>query len=126
MISFYSYTNNEYFGVFIILLIASIIASVLIILSFFLVNQVPDSEKMSTYECGYEPYENSRNTFNIHFCTVALFFLIFDIEMLFIIPWCVSISKINLLSFWTTIDFIFELYVGFFYLWYSNALDWEK
>jgi NADH-quinone oxidoreductase subunit A len=126
MVPFYSYTNNEYFGVFIILLVASILALILIILSFFLVNQVPDSEKMSTYECGYEPYENSRNAFNIHFCTVALFFLIFDIEMLFIIPWCVSISKINLLSFWTTIDFIFELYVGFFYLWYSNALDWEN
>jgi len=125
MINFYSYTNNEYLGVFILLITATIIASILIIFSFFLVNQIPDSEKMSTYECGYEPYENSRNIFNIHFCTVALFFIIFDIEMLFIIPWCLSISKINLLSFWTTIDFIFELYVGFFYLWYSNALDWE-
>lgn len=125
MINFYSYTNNEYFGVFILLVTATIIAAILIIFSFFLVNQIPDSEKMSTYECGYEPYESSRNIFNIHFCTVALFFIIFDIEMLFIIPWCLSISKIDLLSFWTTIDFIFELYVGFFYLWYSNALDWE-
>lgn len=125
MINFYSYTNNEYFGVFILLVTATVIASLLIVLSVFLVNQVPDSEKMSTYECGYEPYENSRNIFNIHFCTVALFFIIFDIEMLFIIPWCLSISKLNLLSFWTTIDFIFELYVGFFYIWYSNALDWE-
>ena len=124
MIHFYSFPSHEYLGVFILLFTSTFIAFILIIFSFFLVNQNPDSEKMSTYECGYEPYENSRNIFNIHFCTIALFFIIFDIEMIFIIPWCLSISKINLLSFWVTIDFIFELYIGFFYLWYSNALDW--
>jgi NADH-quinone oxidoreductase subunit A len=55
---------------------------------------------------------------------VAILFVIFDIEMLFLIPWCISIAKLNLLGFWSTIDFIFELGLGFFYIWYTNSLDW--
>ena len=54
-----------------------------------------------------------------------MFFVIFDVEMLFIIPWCLSVCELDLLGFWTAIDFIFELGVGFFYIWYLNALNWE-
>jgi NADH-quinone oxidoreductase subunit A len=94
------------------------------VLSYVLVLEEPDSEKLSTYECGYEPYDNSRHIFNIRFFLIAILFVIFDIEMLFLIPWCVSVAKLNLLGFWSVIDFIFELGVGFFYVWYMNSLDW--
>jgi NADH-quinone oxidoreductase subunit A len=116
---------NDYLSICILLAFGIILACALVFLSYILVNQVPDSEKLSTYECGYEPYDSTRHVFSVHFCVVAVIFLIFDIEMLFIIPWCISISKMSLLSFWSTIDFIFELGIGFFYIWYSNALDWE-
>jgi NADH-quinone oxidoreductase subunit A len=114
----------DYFGLFFMLLVASILAGFLVMLSYILVLEEPDSEKLSTYECGYEPYDNSRHVFNIRFFLIAILFVIFDIEMLFLIPWCVSISKLNLLGFWSVIDFIFELGVGFFYVWYMNSLDW--
>ena len=125
MINFNFFILNDYFGIFILLIISILLAVILVVLSYFLVNQVPDSEKLSTYECGYEPYENTRHIFNIHFCLIALFFVIFDVEMLFIIPWCLSVCELDLLGFWTAIDFIFELGVGFFYIWYLNALNWE-
>jgi NADH-quinone oxidoreductase subunit A len=48
---------------------------------------------------------------------------IFDIEIMFLIPWCVSLSKLDLLGFWSMIDFLIELGAGFFYIWYIKALD---
>jgi NADH-quinone oxidoreductase subunit A len=50
---------------------------------------------------------------------------IFDIEMMFLIPWCASVSKLDLLGFWSMIDFLIELGIGFFYIWYVKALDWD-
>ncbi len=109
-----------------VFLIFSILLTVLIIgASYFLVRQNPESEKLSAYECGFEPYEDSRHTFDIRFCVIAILFIIFDIEMMFLIPWCVSLSKLDLLGFWSMIDFLFELGIGFFYVWYVKALDWD-
>jgi NADH-quinone oxidoreductase subunit A len=115
----------EYFNLFIMIMVSSILAIVLILISFILVLESPDSEKLSTYECGYEPYDSSRHIFNIRFFLIAILFVIFDIEILFLIPWSISISKLNLLSFWSVLDFIFELGIGFFYVWYTNSLDWK-
>jgi NADH-quinone oxidoreductase subunit A len=52
-------------------------------------------------------------------------FIVFDIEIMFLMPWCSTLSKIDLLSFWSMIDFLIELGVGFFYVWYSQSLDWK-
>ena len=115
----------NYFNFFILLLVASIISVVLVLISYFFVLESPDLEKLSTYECGYEAYGNARHIFNIRFFLVAILFVLFDIEILFLLPWCVIISKIDLLGFWAVIDFIFELGIGFFYVWYSNSIDWK-
>ncbi len=120
-----SLAAKNYLALFIMLLISIILTLVLIGLSYFLARQNPDSEKLSAYECGFEPYEDSRHVFDVRFCLIAILFVIFDIEMLFLIPWCISISKLSLLGFWSMIDFLFELGAGFFYVWYTNALDWE-
>lgn len=119
------FTINDYLQILILIIVSIIISFILILLSYFLVFQKPDSEKLSIYECGYEPYENSRHTFNIHFFLIAVFFMIFDIEILFIMPWTLSVAKSNLLNFWAIIDFIIELSLGFFYIWYNNCLNWK-
>lgn len=121
----YSVVAKDYLALFIMLLIAMVLTVIILFFSYLLAIQNPDSEKLSAYECGFEPYEDSRHVFDVRFCVIAILFVIFDIEMLFLIPWCVSISKLNLLGFWSMIDFLFELGIGFFYVWYSNALDWE-
>lgn len=127
MFSFFEYSliAKDYLALLFMLLIAIALTVVILGLSYFLSRQNPDSEKLSAYECGFEPYEDSRHIFDVRFCIIAILFVIFDIEMLFLIPWCVSISKLSLLGFWSMIDFLFELGVGFFYIWYVNALDWE-
>lgn len=121
----YSLNSKNYLAIFLMLFVAILLTLVLIGLSYLLARQNPDSEKLSAYECGFEPYEDSRHVFDIRFYVIAVLFVIFDIEMLFLIPWSVSISKLDLLGFWSMIDFLFELGIGFFYIWYTNALNWE-
>jgi NADH-quinone oxidoreductase subunit A len=120
-----SLIKKEYLSILIYLLLAIVLTAVIIGASYFLAKQNPDSEKLSAYECGFEPYEDARHTFDIKFCVVAILFIIFDIEIMFLLPWCINLSKLDLLGFWAMIEFLFELGVGFFYVWYVKALDWE-
>ena len=120
-----SLIKKEYFILLIFLVIAVLLTIVIIGASYFLVKQNPDPEKLSAYECGFEPYEDTRHTFDVRFCVIAILFIIFDIEIMFLIPWCVSLAKLDLLGFWSMVDFLFELGIGFFYVWYVRALDWD-
>ena len=120
-----SLIKKEYFILLIFLLFAIILTVLIIGASYFLARQNPESEKLSAYECGFEPYEDTRHIFDIKFCVIAILFIIFDIEIMFLIPWCISVSKLDLLGFWSMIDFLIELGVGFFYVWYVKALDWD-
>nr|YP_010133799.1 NADH dehydrogenase subunit 3 [Fistulifera saprophila]QWM93289.1 NADH dehydrogenase subunit 3 [Fistulifera saprophila] len=120
-----SLIKKEYSILLTFLVIAVLLTIVIIGASYFLVKQNPDPEKLSAYECGFEPYEDTRHTFDVRFCVIAILFIIFDIEIMFLIPWCVSLAKLDLLGFWSMIDFLFELGIGFFYVWYVRALDWD-
>ena len=120
-----SLVKKEYSIILIFLVFAVLLTVVIIGASYLLARQNPESEKLSAYECGFEPYEDTRHTFDVRFCVIAILFIIFDIEIMFLIPWCVSISKLDLLGFWSMIDFLLELGIGFFYVWYVRALDWD-
>lgn len=120
-----SLIQKEYLILLIFLLLAIVLTVVIVGASYLLVRQNPESEKLSAYECGFEPYEDSRHTYDVRFCVIAILFIIFDIEIMFLIPWCVSVSKLDLLGFWSMIDFLLELGIGFFYVWYCRALDWD-
>jgi len=121
-----SLVKNEYL-ILLIFILFSIVLTILILgASYLLAKQNPESEKLSTYECGFEAHEDTRHTFDIKFCVIAILFLLFDLEIMFLVPWCISISKLDLLGFWSMIDFVIELGVGFFYIWYVKALDWNS
>lgn len=120
-----SATKEEYFNIFIFICFGIFLSFLLIILSYFLVTQSPETEKLSTYECGFEPYEDARNKFNVKFYIIAILFILFDIEIIFFLPWCVSISQLNLLGFWSMIEFLFELGIGFIYVWCVGAIEWS-
>ena len=122
----YSPVKLEYLTLLLYLIFAVILALVIFSLSYYLIEQKPNSEKNSTYECGFEPFDDTKNPFNIKFCVVAILFIVFDIEIMFIIPWSINVSKLNLLGYWSMIDFIFELIVGLYYVWLTGALDWEE
>jgi len=85
----------------------------------------PDTEKLSAYECGFDPYEDARQTFDVRFYLVAILFIIFDLEAMYLFPWAVSLSHIGTSGFWIMIDFLVELIVGFVYAWQIGALEWE-
>lgn len=120
-----SLVKREYLILLIFLIFAIILTIIIVGASYLLVRQNPESEKLSAYECGFEPYDDSRHIYDVRFCVIAILFIIFDIEIMFLIPWCVSIAKLDLLGFWSMIDFLLELGIGFFYAWYSRALDWD-
>jgi len=92
---------------------------------FFLGNHKPDSQKVSAYECGFNPYEDSRNKFEVRFYVLAILFIVFDLEAIFIFPWSIVLSQITSFGFWAMFDFLFELLVGFIYIWKIGALEWQ-
>jgi NADH:ubiquinone oxidoreductase subunit 3 (subunit A) len=102
-----------------------VLSVIILAFSYLLVVQNPETEKMSAYECGFEPYEDARHKFDVKFYLVAMLFIVFDIETMYLIPWSVTISKLNLLGFWAMMDFIIELGIGFIYVWYIGGLDWD-
>lgn len=81
-------------------------------------------EKNSPYECGFEPFGDSHLFFNISFFIVGILFLIFDLELIFILPWAVALGNLPIFSFWLMIYFIILFVVGFIYEWKKGALDW--
>jgi NADH:ubiquinone oxidoreductase subunit 3 (subunit A) len=101
------------------------LAIVIICLSYFFSFSNPDSEKTSAYECGFDPYEDARNVFDVRFYLVAILFIVFDLEAVFFFPWSVSLSFLSTESFWGAFDFIIELLIGFVYAWEVGALDWD-
>jgi len=115
----------EYGAVFVTLLVGLTLASVISGASYFFAPQANDPEKLSPYECGFEPFEDARNTFDIRFYLVAILFILFDLEACFLFPWSVSLSEIGNLGFWTMLDFIIELTIGFIYAWKIGSLEWE-
>ena len=116
---------SEYVIILIFLIIAIILASVILTFSYLLSIQNPETEKLSSYECGFEPYEDARNSFDVKFYLIAILFIVFDIETMFLLPWSVSLSHLNALGFWSMVDFIIELGIGFVYIWYLGALKFE-
>nr|YP_009775887.1 NADH dehydrogenase subunit 3 [Bartramia patens]QJA16113.1 NADH dehydrogenase subunit 3 [Bartramia patens] len=82
-------------------------------------------EKLSAYECGFDPFDDARSRFDIRFYLVSILFIIFDPEVTFLFPWAVSLNKIGLFGFWSMIVFLLILTIGFLYEWKKGALDWE-
>jgi len=109
-----------------ILLIFSIFLSVVIVLFSYLVGSSnPDVEKVSVYECGFDPYEDARNIFNIKFYLVSILFIVFDLEAIYFFPWSSSCSFLSVEGFWSLIEFALELIIGYIYAWKIGALEWE-
>jgi len=117
--------RQEYYPILLFLSVATILSAVILGASLLLAVQNPDTEKLSAYECGFDPYEDARHTFDVRFYLVAILFIIFDIEAMFLFPWAVSLDQIGSLGFWSMVDFILELGVGFIYAWKIGALEWE-
>ena len=115
----------QYFPILVFIAIAVGLATIIVIASLVIARQKPDSEKLSPYECGFEPFEDARIKFDVRFYLVAILFIIFDLEVAFLFPWAVSLGGIGVFGFWSMVVFLAILTVGFIYEWRKGALEWE-
>ena len=102
-----------------------ILAIILVFASLFVINQYGDSEKVSAYECGFDPFDDSRSRFDIRFYLVSILFIVFDLEVSFLFPWSVCLESQKYVSIISMVLFLGILTIGFIYEWKKDALDWE-
>ena len=115
----------EYTGILIFIVLSTIIASVIILASYLLGIKNTDAEKVSIYECGFDPFGDSRQKFEVRFFLVGILFIIFDLEISFLFPWSVVLSHISIFGYWTIILFLAILTIGLVYEWMKGGLEWE-
>mgnify|MGYP006260341707 CR=1 FL=1 len=114
------------FKVLILVLIFSIGLSIIIaIASYILSDKTPDKEKVSVYECGFDPFHSPGKPFSIRFFLIAILFLVFDLEISYLFPWSCSSNFINLKGQWIIVLFLIILTVGLIYEWLKGGLEWE-
>jgi NADH-quinone oxidoreductase subunit A len=116
---------GEYFPVLVFIGIAAGIALAMVGGALLVARQKPNPEKLSAYECGFEPFDDTRRRFDVRFYLVAILFIIFDLEVAFLFPWAVTLGEIGWLGFLSMMGFLGVLTVGFIYEWRKGALDWQ-
>jgi len=120
-----TFMQNAYLPIVIFLVVSIALAVIIFGASYLLATHKADAEKLSSYECGFDPYEDARNTFDVRFYLVAILFIIFDLEISYLFPWSVTLGTLTSFGFWTMALFLIILTVGFVYEWKKGALEWE-
>ena len=108
-----------------LILFTLILSIIIVVASYIIAVQKPDSEKVSAYECGFQPHGDARDKFEIRFFLVGILFIIFDLEISLIMPFALIIAHLPLLGFSSVLIFLFILTLGLVYEWCSGALEWQ-
>ena len=116
---------RDYLSIIIFLFMALGLSVGFIVSNFLFAPKNPDPGKLSTYECGFEAFGDSRMEFDVRFYLVAILFIIFDLEIAFLFPWAISLGNLGPLGFWSMMVFLLILTIGFIYEWKKGALDWD-
>jgi NADH-quinone oxidoreductase subunit A len=113
-------------------IISLIVVSLLLILILFIVSYLlgagtstVDFEKLSIYECGFEPFTDTQGTFDVKFYLLAMLFMVFDLEIMFLLPWAVSFNLLTWTSLLVFIWFTVVLVIAFIFEWLKGALEWQ-
>src|SRR5437660_7326506 len=96
-----------------------------LVLSHFVQPKLPDAEKLSPYECGSEPFSDARMPFPVRYYIIAMLFVIFDIEIVFLYPWAIALDRIGVVGMVEMLIFIALFVVGYVYAWKKGALEWD-
>lgn len=115
----------EYLPTLLFLIVATGIGIALIVVGNVLGPKTFDAEKLSPYECGFNTFDDARMQFDIRYYLIAIQFIIFDLEIIFIVPWTLVFTEIGVRSLVTMGLFVGMLFMGFIYVWKRGALDWE-
>jgi NADH-quinone oxidoreductase subunit A len=120
-----SYTDL-YFPVLVQALVAMALAAGLLTASFALGKRVRNKIKDTPYESGITPTGDARHRFSVKFYLVAMLFILFDIEAIFLYPWVVVYRELKMFGFIEMLVFVILILSGFFYIWKKGALDWAE
>ena len=115
----------EYLPIAVFFGLATVISIIVAGLPKFLAKAKPQRDKLASYECGFDAFGDARGKFDIRFYLVAILFIIFDLEVAFLIPWAISLKSIGGFGFWSMMVFLLVLTIGFIYEWKKGALEWE-
>lgn len=115
---------QEYLPVLVFAGMASALAIILLLAGIIIAVRNPDPEKLSAYECGFNAFDDARMKFDVRFYLVAILFIIFDLEVVFLFPWAASFAGLSDVAFWSMMGFLAVLTVGFAYEWKKGALEW--
>jgi NADH-quinone oxidoreductase subunit A len=116
---------SQYVSIFLFLVVNVAVAAIIILLSTYLAKRRPSSQKLMPYECGMDPFGSARRRFSVKFFVIAMLFIIFDIEAVFLYPWAVIFEDLRLFGLIEMVIFIAVLLLGLFYVWRKGALEWE-
>ncbi len=116
---------SRYFPVVLFIGIALAFGIVTLLASYLLQPRFPEAEKLSPYECGSEPFSDARMPFPVRYYIIAMMFVIFDIEVIFLYPWAVAFSDIGLIGLLEMLVFIGLFVVAYVYAWRKGALEWD-
>jgi NADH-quinone oxidoreductase subunit A len=105
--------------------VATVIGLVLLTVAFLVAYKAPDPEKLSAYECGFNPFDDARMKFDIRYYLVAILLIIFDVEIAFFFPWVLVSGDIGLFGYCSVMLFLAVLTIGFIYEWKKGALEWD-
>ena len=106
---------SNYFSILVFLIASIILSTIIFFLSFFLSSKLDDAEKLTAYECGFNPFSDTRAEFDVKFYIVAILFIIFDLEISFLFPFSVCLDIIPTAGFFCMLIFLLILTVGFIY-----------
>ena len=115
----------DYLPLVIFMAIAGAIALALMASAILIAVRRPDPEKLSAYECGFDPFDDARMKFDVRFYLVAILFIIFDLEVTFLFPWAIVYGQLGVYGFWSMMVFLGVLTIGFAYEWQKGALEWD-
>ena len=121
---------DNYFARYLPLLLhivaAAVVASAIVTLSWLIGQRRPTRAKMSPYECGMTPVGDARERFSVKFYMVAMLFILFDVEAVFLYPWAIILRDLKMFGFWEMLVYIAIVLVGFFYAWKKGVFDWNN
>ncbi|MFQ5534420.1 MAG: NADH-quinone oxidoreductase subunit A [Sphingomonadales bacterium] len=117
----------DYLPVFLMVAVVSVLALVILFVSSLVRPSNPYPEKNRPYECGVDHWgEAAGGLFKVQYFVIAILFVVFDVETMFLFPWAVVLQDIGLLGYIEMFVFIFLLLVGLVYAWAKGALEWES
>jgi NADH-quinone oxidoreductase subunit A len=116
----------NYLPLLIHMIIVGLVACGMVLLSWLIGWRRPTRAKMSPYECGMAPIGDARERFSVKFYLVAMLFILFDVEAVFLYPWAVILRDLKMFGFWEMLVYIGIVLVGFFYIWKKGVLDWGE